>query len=241
MSTNETGYTKAKIFNVALSLLLLQRQLVNPISENSNEAKVLNLQWDIALSSALADMNLNSTSIRMKATLVARLFGPGADFGEAHHHWKFAYQYPSDCGFFRRIISRMEIDDKSSHIPKIVSLYKASNGNIQKVIFTNHHQHREDGSDGIWIEYIPKEFPIPQLSPSAAMAIGARLAGLGAPLIVGKGARTLIDSIDKKYVMWKAEAQQQDANESFFFETEATMSEFVRSRLSGYGEGDVDI
>ena len=231
-----TGYTKAKIYNLALSLLLLSRRVIDPETENSNEAKILNDVWPTALDSTLADMNLTSTSLRAQTPLVAKLFD-GNENGPRGHHWKFAYQYPPDCGFFRRIISHMEVDDKSSHIPKLIGLYKGGSGNVLKVIFTNHHWHHSESLQPIWIEYIPKDFPIPMLTGSAAMCLASQLAMLGAPLITGKGAKTLIDSIEKKYIYWKALAQQQDSQESFSFQTEATMSEFVRVRESGFGEG----
>lgn len=203
-------FTKAKICNLALGALLLQRQLVNPDTDQSNEAKVLNQYYDIAWRTALADMDLDGTSSQIQLQLIQEC---------PIHHWKFAYQYPSDCIFFRRIKSHFIMDNRSTHIPKRVAQF-----NGQKVIFT-------DKCDAV-AEYISTNLQLSTLSPSAGMAISYRLAVLSAPLVTGKGAKSLLEGVAKSYVIAKAEAQAQDERENFVFESEALRSEFVQTRLS---------
>lgn len=219
--------TKAKIYNLALGALLLQRQVVNPETETSNEAKVLNQVWDTAFESALADMDLNGTASHATLELLV-------DFRNIPHdqrpvsHWHFAYKYPPTCAFFRRIKSHQVIDDKSSHIPKVIGIYEQ-----QKVIFCNKPK--------AIAEFVPKDFPITALSASASYAAALRLAIMASALVTGKGSKPLIESLEKRYMQAKGEAQAQDSRESFFFQTEATMSEFVEERVSGYGDaGDGD-
>lgn len=203
-------FSKAKFFNLACGALLLQRQIIDPDNEKSNEAKVLNTHYDVALYSTLADMDLDSTSSQALLELKAT---------DPIHGWKYAYKYPDNCAFFRRIQSHVRTDSRDTHIAKRVAIF-----NRQKVIFTNK-------ADAI-AEFIPTDFPLNALAASAGMPIAYRLAILSAPLATGKGAARLIVDIEKKYVIAKMEAQQQDERENFSFESEATMSEFVHDRLS---------
>lgn len=208
-------YSKATIMNLALGALLLQRQITNPDTEQSNEGKILNTWWDIAYRTTLEDLDLDSTSSQMQLSLVAK-FDPNAV--PRISQWCFAYKYPSNCAFFRRIQSCQIIDNKESHIPKRIGIY-----NGQKVIFTDH-------CNAI-AEFVPYDLPIGTLSANVGLAIAFRLAMLSAALVTGKGAKGLIGDIEKKYVMAKAEAQAQDERENFSFSTDATISEFVQERL----------
>lgn len=203
--------TKAQIFNLALGALLLQRQIVNPDTDTSNEGKVLTTWYDIAFRSAIADMDLDSTSNLVTLELVAKC---------PIKHWEFAYKYPSNCAFFRRIRScQVGPDGRYTAIPKHVAMY-----NGQKVIFTNQCE--------AVAEIITFDFNLSHLSPNAALAVAYRLAVLSAPLATGKGAQKLIQDIAKSYQVAKAEAQAQDERENFNFNSEAVESEFVAARLS---------
>lgn len=203
-------FTQAKIYNLALQALLLTRQIIDVNSDKSNEAKVLNELWPVLIKSGLADLDLDSTSTEQNLLLVAK---------DPVHHWRFAYKYPDKCAFFRRIRSHQVVDDKFSHHSKRVMIWEG-----QKVIFANH-----ENAVG---EYIPIDFPLQTLSAPAGMALAHRLAWMAAPLIVGKGASALRNNIDKQYIAWKAEAQAQDERESFSFQSDENMSEFVKTRMS---------
>ena len=213
--------TKADIFNWALQALLLNRQISNPDSDKSNEAKALLTNWDVALKSALADMNLTSTATRANLELVAQ---------DPIHHWHYAYKYPSNCSLFRRIIGCAEVDDKRSHIPKLIGLYQR-----KKVIFARHH-HTDIANASPELkavgEYIQTDFPIQTLQADAGICIAHKLALLSASLITGKGASTLMKRIEANYSVHKALAQAVDSQESFSFQSEETMSEFVETRMS---------
>jgi hypothetical protein len=213
-------YTKAKIFNLALNALLLSRQVTDPVTDQSNEAKVLNSQWDIAFRAALFDMDLDSTASEQNLELVHDFtVDPPPMNGQPGPRWNYAYKYPDKCAFFRRIVSCNVIDDKSTHEPKRVMIYKG-----QKVIFTN-------VASAIG-EYIPIDFPLQTLSAPAGVALAMRLAWASAPLIVGKGAKTLREAIKTDYVIHKAEAQAMDERESFSFQEDSNLSEFVKTRMS---------
>lgn len=203
-------YTKASIFNLALGALLLQRQIENPETDRSNECKVLLNHYDTAFRSALQDMDLDSTSSQITAELVEE--GP-------NDLWLYSYKYPSDCVFLRRIQSLADIDNRTTHIPKRVTVKDG-----QKVVYTNQ-------SEAIF-EYISKDVPLSSLSASAGLAIAYRLAILAAPLVTGKGAKTLMEQIKDKYVVAKAEAQEIDRLENFNFVDPSVESEFVEARTS---------
>lgn len=202
------AYSKAKIFNLALGALLLQRQISDTDNDASNEAAVLNTHWDAAFNSTLQDMDLDSTSTQAILALIEE--DPTDD-------WGYAYTYPSDCVFLRRIQSSVRIDSRSTHIEKRIAIHEG-----QKVIFT-------DQTDAV-AEYISNDVPISSLSASVGLAIAYQLAILSSPLIVGKGAQKLRDDLEKRYIVLKADAQKQDRAENFNFVDEDIDSEFVQAR-----------
>lgn len=203
-------FTKEKIFNLALSALLLQRQVVDANTDTSPEAKVLRQWYDVAIRMALAEMDLDETSSQITLELVAT---------DPVHGWCFAYKYPSNCAFFRRLQSCAVIDSKYTHISKRVAQF-----NGQKVIFTN--------KERAIAEFIPTNLDLANISPAAGAAIALRLATLSAPLITGKGAAKLIEKLNANYIATKAEAQAKDQQENFSFQTDETISEFVAVRTS---------
>jgi hypothetical protein len=213
-------FTKAIFFNLALQALLLSRQIVDTNSDKSNEAKVLNQIYDIAFKSALFDMDLDSTASQSNLELVTdfTVLPPPVN-GQPGPLWNYAYKYPSNCAFFRKVVSCNVIDDKSTHIPKRILIEDG-----KKMILTN-----EQYAIG---EFIATDFPIQTLSAPAGMTIALRLALMGAPLIVGKGAKTLMNEIRQRYIDSKAEAQALDSRESFSFQHDSNLSEFVKERMS---------
>lgn len=213
-------YNKAKIFNLALNALLLQKQIATPETDQSNEAKVLNSQWDVAFKAALADMDLDSTSSQQNLEQIHDFtLDPPSNTGQPGPLFNYVYKYPDKCAFFRRIVSCNRIDDKFTHIAKKIMIY-----NGKKAIFTN-----EKNAIG---DYIPIDFPLQTLSAQGGMAIAFRLAWQSAPLIVGKGAKTLREQIKNEYAIAKAEAQAIDEREGFSFQSDENLSEFVKVRTS---------
>ena len=202
-------YSKAQIFNLALGALLLNRRIINTDTDTSNERAVLNTHYDTAFRATLEDLDLDSTSTQADLELIEET---------PTDHWTYAYKYPSNCALLRRIQSGSIMDNRSSHIPKRVAIHDGA-----KVIFTNQAQ--------AIAEYISDEVPLSTLSATAGLCVAYRLALMSAPLVTGKGAAKLIDSIQKQYVITKAEAQEQDRRENFNFEDDTTQSEFVEARV----------
>lgn len=203
------AYTKAKIYNLALSALLLAKEVTEIETDKSNEVRVLNIHWDTALESTLKDLDLDILSSPMELELITQL-----DTGP----WKYVYKYPTNCAMFRRIQSCVLTDTKRTHIPKRVGIY-----NDKKVIFTN--------EISAVAECIPSNVPLVVFSSMAAMALAYMLAYLSAPLVVGKGSKPLRESLMQAYIFAKTEAQEDDARENFNYEPDYVRSEFVAARI----------
>lgn len=203
-------FTKPKIFNLALSALLLAKEVSDTETDTSNEVRILNTHYDIALWSTIQDLDLDSLSMPITLELLVNL---------TNEPWNHVYKYPTNCAFLRRIKSLQITDNRYTHIAKRTGLY-----NDQKAIYTN-----EEEAVG---ECIPKSVPLDALSSMAGLAVSYKLAYLSAPLIVGKGAKTLRESILGAYVVAKSEAQETDSLENFNYESDHQRSEFVYERLS---------
>lgn len=205
-------YTKTQIFNLALGALLLSRRTVNADTDSTNEVVTLRTHWDAALAHVLGDMDLDSTATQAALTLIE-------DYPEDFPEWTYVYRHPSNCAKFRRIKSCQIMDDRDSHIPKLIRIYDG-----EKAIFTN-----EVEAIG---EMILTNIDIGELSAPAGLALAYHLAFLSSPLIVGKGAKKLMDEIYSKYLVYKASAQELDQDENFNFTDPANESEFVKARQS---------
>ncbi len=213
-------YTKAQIFNLALGALLLQRQIIDTESDKSNEAAVLRTHYDVAFRSCLQEMDLDSTSADIALELmVTNPDDPGPPPTLPYSEWKYIYKHPDKCLFFRRIRSSVVMDNRTTRIPLRIAMY-----NGVKAIMTN-----ERYAIG---EFIPTDVTLSSLIAPAGMAVAYRLAILSAPLVTGKGAEKLRQELAQRYVMAKAEAQEQDHRENFNFQDDAVMSEFVEARYS---------
>lgn len=208
------SFTKAKIYNLTLSALLLAEEVIDIDTNKTNNVSVLNRFYDIALESTLQDLDLDSLSQPITLELLADLAST-----DANVPWEYVYKYPTNCVFLRRIESLVPTDNKSTHISKRTGLYEG-----QKAIFTNEFQ-----AIG---ECIPKDVPLEALSPMAGLSVSYSLASLSAPLIVGKGAKKLRESIEQRYIISKLQAQETDSLENFNYESEWQRSEFVEARLS---------
>lgn len=205
--------SQEQIYNLTLSALLLAKEVTTVSTDTSNEVRILNTHWDIAYESTLQDLDLDSLSTPVTLELIDNLTN-NSDF-----RWDYVYKYPSKCVFLRRIESSAVTDTRSTHISKRTGIYKG-----QKAIFTNKVE-----AVG---ECITNDVPLTALTPMTAMAIAYNLASLSAPLIVGKGAARLRDTLQAAYIAFKFEAQEYDSRENFNYESDSQRSEWVEERLS---------
>lgn len=203
-------HTKGSIFNLALGALLLKTRIVEPSTDTSNNNKVLLDLWPVAYASTLTDMDLTSTM--QQATLALITQNPNA-------LWSYAYKYPSNCLFLRRIQTVLVKDNETYHEPKQVVMH-----GTQKAIYAN----KEDAI----AEFIAGDLPVSSLGANAGLAIAYRLAVMAAPLVVGKGARKLREDNQILYMIEKAEAQETDRLENFSYSADWIESGFVEARMS---------
>ncbi len=205
------SFTKTKIYNLAFSALLLARQVSDVDSDvTTNEVKVLNNYYEDALSQTLADMDLDCLSEPAQLELLAEINDDGP--------WQYVYKYPTKCSFLRRIQSHVAMDNAATAIPKRVGLY-----NGQKAIYTN--------KDSAIAEIVPNNVSLAALPPSAGWAVAYHLAFLACPLLTGKGAKALTETIWQRYLLAINSAQEQDKLENANYENPIVMSEFVAARL----------
>lgn len=207
------SFTKTKIYNLALSALLLSRQVTDVDTDNvTNEIRILNQFWEEALASTLQELDLDGLSEEITLELLADLTS------DTESIWSYVYKYPSRCAYFRRLKSGARTDTNRTHIAKRTGLY-----NNQKAIFTNEYQ--------AVAECIPTDFPLSALSSPAGMAVAYKLAFLSSPLVTGKGAAKLRQEIYQTYLITLGEAQELDKNENFSYDPAFVRSEFVAARL----------
>lgn len=203
-------YTKVQIYNLALSALLINRKVADIDSDNSTDVKTLNTHWDIAWNTTLQDLDLDSTSSSVALELIEE---------EPNPHWNYAYKYPVDCSFLRRIRSSVVKDNRSTQIPRRVAIHEG-----QKAILTNEYE--------AVAEYIPEDLDIGTLSAPAGLAVAYRLAMLSNSLVTGKASKELKAEIEKKYIIAKTEAQELDRLENANFDEDEITSEFVEVRTT---------
>jgi len=202
-------YTKASIYNLALGALLLNKRISDVLTDTSTENQTLNVHYNTALISTLQDLDLDATATQKDLELIEE---------DPNDLWSFAYKYPTNCAFLRRIQSAVVKDTRSTQIPRRI----ANHGGV-KAIFC----HQESAV----AEYVSTDLPLSLLSANAGLAVAYKLAQLAAPLIAGKGAAQLRKEIQANYMLAKAEAQEHDRLENSNFDDDSTISEFVEARL----------
>lgn len=207
------SYTKPNIYNLALSALLLSREVTDTTTDQSNEVRVLNTNWNVAFESTLEDLDLDSHSSIVTLELTEDIRS------NTDYPWYYVYKYPSSCIKFRRIVSGNLKDDRDTLIDKATMMY-----GDQKSIFTDEVSAKA--------EIISKNISLTTLTGMQALAIAYKLAYLSAPLITGKGAKSLMERIEAAYTVYKTEAQSQDVEENFRYKADYEDSEWVKERLS---------
>lgn len=203
-------YTKAKIFNLALSALLLTKRISDVENDPSSENNTLKVNWEAAFNVALTEMDLDGTSAQKQLELIET---------EPNDLWLFAYKYPTNAAMIRRLQNGVLMDKLSNQIQRRVMIHDG-----KKVIVTN--------QECAIVEYVPNDFDLKWLSPPAGVAIAYKLAIMSAPLIAGKGAATLIAKIQEDYKSARYTAQMHDRIENQNFVDPSDQSEFVEARIS---------
>lgn len=201
---------KVVVYNIALNVLLIDYQTIDPDNDKHKALKSLNIMYPLALSKVLADLDLNKTATKVKLELTTY----------SHPHWQFVYKYPSNSAKFRRVLSQFAQDNKLTRVP-----FATETMDGIAVICTNDSE--------AWGEIQPTGLNLSVLNPNAGLAVGYMMAYLASALIAGKGSSQLKKSILQEYTMHKAEAMEDDQNENVDTSTDERNSEFVSAALGG--------
>ena len=201
---------KPLLYNIALSALRLNHTTSDPDTDTKLSVKQLKTIYPVALAKAAADMDLDATKVLIKLELL----------NKTHPQWAYVYKYPSNCSKFRRILSDYLQDNRMTRIP-------SATGTIDGIqcIFSDKEE--------AYAELIPNEVTLSSLNPNAAMAVGFQMALMCPSLVVGKGSTALRQSILQEYLIYKAEAQEDDQNENVDTTPDEFKSEFIMARLGG--------
>lgn len=201
---------KPLLYNTALGALRLNYMTTDPDNDNTLAVKKLKSIYPLALSKALADMDLDKTASIVQLELLAK----------THPLWAYVYKYPTACVKFRRILSDYVTDNRETRINSATAVID----NVD-VILTD--------KELAYAEYIPNTINLSVLNPSAAMAVGYQMALMCPSLIVGKGSTALRQSMFQEYAIYKNEAQEDDQNENVDTTPDEFKSEFITARLGG--------
>lgn len=110
------------ICNMALSHLGISKEIAN-LNEQSKEAEACRRFYDITRQSVLKDHSWPFASKYATLALIEQ---------NPNDEWTYAYRYPVDCLFLRRILSGLRNDTEASKIP-----YAISQDDAGYVILTN--------------------------------------------------------------------------------------------------------
>ena len=204
--------SKESIFNLALEALLLSTEVTEADTDKGNAVRVLRKNWNAAFVGALADMDLDSMSTFVQLELITV---------QPTDAWNFAYKYPVNCAFLRRVVqnSGQGPDTPQTKIPVNVRVM-----GTEKVVLTS--------QELAIAEMITTDVPLETISADAEMCIAYRLAFFSASLITGKGAKTLKAQLWELYTNAKSEAQEKDRNENMRFTDPYHDSDWVSFRTS---------
>lgn len=199
--------TKTEICNLAISHLGSVKRIANVETEKSTEASVCNIFYDQVLEQVLRDADWSFSTKFVSLGLIST--DPTAE-------WGYAYQYPSDCVRFRRILSGDRKDTFQSRVPlKIV--YDGESG---KLVYT-------DKQDAV-AEYSLR-IKNPLVYPGDfVMAFSFLLAVYIGPSITGEDPFKMGDRAMKMYVSLISQAQAANFNEQYA--GEEPDGEFIRAR-----------
>jgi hypothetical protein len=198
--------TETQIANLALGHLGVGKEIAILATEKSTEAGLCRRFYAQCRDETLRDFPWPFARTIRALDLVEE---------EPNDEWDFSYQYPSDCSFFRRILSGTRNDSRQTRVP-----YKIANSNQGRIIFTD----IEDAQAEYTARIIDSSFYEPDFVSALSLLLASYIApGLtaGDPFKLGQRALQL-------YAYARDKAQANATNEEQ--EEELPESEFIRGR-----------
>lgn len=158
------GYTSTIISQLALSHLNITKQIADVDTEKSKEAAACRQFFEVARDELLRDFPWPFATKFAQLALIVE--SPTFEYG-------FAYRYPTDCLFIRRILSGLRNDNRQSRIH-----YRVGNDDAGRVIYTDQQ------NAAVEITTIDAQNPA-KWDSDFALALSYRLASYIAPSLTG--------------------------------------------------------
>jgi hypothetical protein len=117
--------SETAICNLALGHLGISTEINNLSTERSAEASACRRYFSTAKDASLRDLRCPFATKFKTLSLVEN---------NPNQEWSFSYRYPSDCLFFRRILSGTRNETSDTRVP-----YKIASDEIGKLIYTDRH------------------------------------------------------------------------------------------------------
>lgn len=227
--------SQTDIVNLALSHIS-EKTIVN-LDEKSVMAEAANQFYNTALYETLRDFSWPFATKYDNLALIP-MTPPSSAFVliQANQNWAFAYQYPSDCLYFRRVLSGFYQDSRQGRIPYIIA--RSDFINPQPLVGTTPpYTFSPSQESGLYIftnqqfaqcEYTFLVTDTSIMPPDFIMALSYRLAGLMVTRLTGGDPFHL-----KQEVMALYDAEITKAKANAFNEEQPPQelpSEFQRSR-----------
>ncbi len=198
--------SETEICNLALSHLNIGKEVANFETEKSEEASSCRRFYDTARDETLRDFPWPFATKFLTLALVAT---------DPTTEWSYSYRYPTDCSFFRRILSGLRNDNRQTRVP-----YKISQDDVGLLVLT-------DTRDAV-AEFTVKETDPSLYAADFIMAFSLRLAAMIAPRLTGGDPFKVGERALRLYQFEIQKARATAENEEQ--KEEPPESEFIRAR-----------
>ncbi len=118
--------SKLEIVNLGLSHIGIGKEVANFDTEQSEEARAARRFYQIALEKTLRDGSWPFATKIISLALIEE---------EPNTEWGYSYRYPSDCLYFRRILSGIRNDNRQSRSP-----YKLAKDSAGLIVYSDEEE-----------------------------------------------------------------------------------------------------
>lgn len=171
--------SKTDICNIALSHLGISKEIANLDSEQSKEAAACRRFYEVTIESTLKDYSWPFASKIATLNLIEE---------NPNDEWAYSYRYPTDCLFFRRILSGNRNDTELTKVP-----YAVTKDNSGYVVFTD----RAEADAEYTVKITDESF----FSSDFIIAVSYRLASYIAPRVTAGDPFKLGQQALQKYMI----------------------------------------
>jgi hypothetical protein len=183
--------SSTEICNLALSHLGTGKRIADIETERSQEAATFRSLYDIVLDEVLRDYAW---------PFATKIDDLGLIEEDPNSEWSFSYRYPTDCVFFRKLLSGTRNETMNSLVP-----YKISNDDTGQIILTD----LED-AEAEWTMRVSNSALFPA---DFTMAFSMKLAERASSTLLGGDPFSIGDKVASKYLRTVENAMAAAGNE----------------------------